>query len=124
MRRWIGGWLILLLHAPGLHAQVAGYRVGAAHLDRRALPCERVGPLAGLDTDDVSCHPTGDVYLRFRSDTLIEIDTSWVWENRDFPRPPDVWRRVRGHLVSRFGSPDSVRTFNMFKLPKAYFEGL
>jgi hypothetical protein len=59
-----------LLAGSGLRAQVAGYRVGTKHLDIRAMPCE---PNDG----DMLCRPNGDVYLRIRLGTLMEIDTSF-----------------------------------------------
>ena len=36
----------------------------------------------------------------------------------------DVWRRIQGRFIDRFGQPDSVRTMNALRLPKAFSGGL
>lgn len=115
-------WLLLVAIVLGsnsaLQAQIAGYRVGSKGIDVRAIACEHNEP------EDLLCRPSGDVYLRFRRGVLVEIDTSYSLTDTALVTAPDVWRRIQGRFIDRFGQPDSVRTMNALRLPKAFSGGL
>ena len=113
----LGLALALLGATRGLCAQVAGNRVGTRNLDLRAIPCSK-------NEGDVLCQPTGNVYLRIRGGTLVEIDTSWTDYKSEFVSAPDIWHEMQTAIVARFGSPDSVRIMNSLKMPRAYSDGL
>jgi hypothetical protein len=118
--RWVYAVLILACLGGRLEAQIAGYRVGTSKLDLRTIPCRQ-------NEQDQLCQPNGDIFLRVRGGILVEIDTSWQWSSQrqnEFLRAPDVWRRVQGPFVTRFGPPDSVRIMNQTRLPKAYEDGV
>src|SRR5690348_14031237 len=102
VRRPVWVVVLALALAPTAPAQVAGYRLGTVNLDRRALPCR-------YSEGELLCQPAGDIYLRIRRDTLIEVDSSWLEFSREFITSPDVWHRMQDDYAARFGAPDSVR---------------
>jgi hypothetical protein len=109
--------LLLLTVAPESYAQVAGYRVGAVLRDEHSVPCRRDGA-------DMLCEPSGDVYLRVRRGTIVEVDSSWVSSVTGFTTSPDIWRQSEHEFAARFGTPDSVRVMNKSRLPRAFADGV